>query len=257
MGRKISCARIIPLTFILKMFLIIPVFLSGCGTSDFMEGLIGNAQTIIFVGAHPDDELTVSQFIARAREEKGLECLLLILTHGEGGECALQGGCYPDLATVREEELLKSAENLQCSVTLGNFPNEKKWYRPVEEVYEQWTSLGAREFIKEKVSGVKNPLVISFDPESGYTGHSEHRTASIITFEVLREMKGVSLYYVLNYFMGISQLREEGIFAIDVERYYPVLLSSWKCYLSQVDPFLQSSISTVNLWKRIFLKKIL
>ena len=58
-------------------------------------------ETVVWLGAHPDDELYAAPWLADRCLERGASCKLVVLTFGESGNCKLPGGCEPDLKSVR------------------------------------------------------------------------------------------------------------------------------------------------------------
>src|SRR5437660_5768270 len=64
-------------------------------------------QRILWVGAHPDDEILVSPILGRDCVERGVQCALLVMTRGEGGGSA----------AVRALEMQRAADMLHATLT--------------------------------------------------------------------------------------------------------------------------------------------
>src|SRR5688500_14330528 len=77
---------------------------------------------ILFIGAHPDDEVVAAPLLGALCAEGGATCSFLVLTKGEGGICSLPV-CSPDLGSVREQEMLASAALFRGRVTQWTMPD--------------------------------------------------------------------------------------------------------------------------------------
>ena len=55
--------------------------------------LFPGARSVLWVGAHPDDEVLLAPVLAKLCLLERLDCHLLVLTRGEAGICLLPGGC--------------------------------------------------------------------------------------------------------------------------------------------------------------------
>lgn len=51
---------------------------------------------LLWVGAHPDDEVYAAPLIADLCLDEGYACTLAVVTRGESGSCGLPDGCEPD-----------------------------------------------------------------------------------------------------------------------------------------------------------------
>src|SRR5437764_15362602 len=78
---------------------------------------------VLWIGAHPDDELFVAPYLGYLIEERGAKCSFLVATRGERGPCYRPEGCEPDLATVREQEMRAAAALFGGEVTFGDCPD--------------------------------------------------------------------------------------------------------------------------------------
>ncbi|HEX7616170.1 MAG TPA: PIG-L family deacetylase, partial [Thermoanaerobaculia bacterium] len=60
--------------------------------------------SVMWIAAHPDDEVLVAPLLAHWCGSGRAHCSLLTATRGGTGTCLLPDGCRPDLATVRSGE---------------------------------------------------------------------------------------------------------------------------------------------------------
>ncbi len=59
---------------------------------------------LLWIGAHPDDEIPSASLLKDFCGRPGNSCTLLSFTEGEAGQCKLSGGCVPDVSSVRAVE---------------------------------------------------------------------------------------------------------------------------------------------------------
>ena len=224
----------------------------GCSSekNDFLYRLL-SAEKVVFVGAHPDDEITVATFFLKYRPS----CSIILLTRGEGGLCYLPEGCPADLGSLRAEEARRSASLLGCELQMGFFPNAPTSFVSIEERLTDWEGRGARQWLRDALRA--GDAVISFDPDTGFTLHTEHRAASKLALEVAREVKTEGFYHVLNPARAMPLYSHEDVFSVDVEDVYPELIILWNtAYPSQHDPFLSAAVASEDVWKRIFFRLV-
>jgi LmbE family N-acetylglucosaminyl deacetylase len=137
-------------------------------------------KTILWVGAHPDDETLVGAAIVRSCQELGNDCRFTLLTHGGGGSCYLIGGCKPDLATVRTNEMTEAAACYGGALDWGDFTNyPAKEHESPDEVIAAWQAVGDPTLkIARSIREFRPDAVVTFHPSNGFTGHVEHRAAA-------------------------------------------------------------------------------
>lgn len=124
------------------------------------------AERILFVFAHPDDEILVTEMIARAVEE-GIEVTTLTATRGEAGTQ------YPPvvdqawLGVVREGELRRHgyALGVQRQIVLG-LPDGGVPDTPDAELAG---------LVRAVIEDVRPDVVVGFHPASGISMHPDHR----------------------------------------------------------------------------------
>jgi hypothetical protein len=146
----------------------------------------GPAQNILWIGAHPDDEILASPFLGAACKEFGARCTFLVMTRGEAGDCALPEGCLPDLGTLRVAEMRAAAEVLGGEVIQWTLPNTNALTPGAAE--DAWAEasgghqilLGRLEAV---IDAVKPTTIVTFDPAHGSTCHPEHRAVGNLIVE--------------------------------------------------------------------------
>lgn len=146
---------------------------------------------VLWVGAHPDDELYAAPLFGAACVDDGGSCTFLVLTRGEGGKCGLRDGCEPDVATVRDGELRTSAALFDAALDhrdLGNVAAASP-----EQAFEQWAErVGGQEALVssmiETITATAPDVIVTFDPRHGTSCHPDHRAAAGLVLFAVDEM---------------------------------------------------------------------
>lgn len=147
---------------------------------------------ILFIGAHPDDEVLVAPLLGEVCAEGQGKCTILIATRGERGLCELPGGCArSELAAIRTEEEMRSASLLDATLSAGELPDGSA--ATPEEVLRIWSELlGGRDQLVQRlireivVSGADS--IITFDPRHGSTCHPDHRAIGRLAADAVAAM---------------------------------------------------------------------
>jgi len=147
-----------------------------------VEKMLTEQPRVMFVGAHPDDESLAGAILAKACVELKNPCHFLVFTRGEGGECDLDGGCQPNLATVRLAEMQDSAKRYNATLEIYEFPNAPlpvSSFPTRQEVEKLWMQKGDPVgIVARAIRRFKPTIIITFDPDNGFTGHPEHQAVS-------------------------------------------------------------------------------
>lgn len=157
----------------------------ACQAPDATPGPTGlpapalEGQALLWVGAHPDDETSAAVLLEAWCRPGRARCTFLVLTRGEGGQCALPGGCLPDLGTVRALEMEASARLFDAGLVQDTLPNASF---SVEDARARWiAAAGSADAGVERVAAVMRAhaidTLVTFDPRHGVTCHGEHRVA--------------------------------------------------------------------------------
>jgi LmbE family N-acetylglucosaminyl deacetylase len=131
--------------------------------------------SILIIGAHPDDETMIAGGVIALLVERGLAVHILCATRGEGGEAGDPPLCaQSELGAVREAELRCAVQALGArSLRLLNYVDP--FVGPDEEVFPfeaDFNTLAAE--IQQAIRQVEADGVISHGPEGEY-GHPAHQ----------------------------------------------------------------------------------
>jgi LmbE family N-acetylglucosaminyl deacetylase len=151
-------------------------------------------RSLLWIGAHPDDEVLVAPLLARLCIEEALSCTFLVLTRGEAGTCRLGNGCRPDLGAVRSREMQRSARLFKAKLHL--------WDLPDGGGIAGWsTASGSNRALLDRISSLLDAvlpdLILTFDPRHGSTCHPDHRAAAEVVLEALGQISRKPIVYFL------------------------------------------------------------
>lgn len=186
----------------------------AAGQSWWLDGL-----NILWIGAHPDDEVLVAPLLGRLCAEGRSFCTMLVLTRGEAGICSLPGGCSPDLGTVREKEMQASAALFKANLRQLTLPDVQV------DVAGAWgAAAGGREEIVAQIAAIihfqRPGAVLTYDPAHGSTCHPAHREAGRLVLDAYARLGG-NLPPLLQV--------ETGVFQTDASyRFFSALSNSWE-----------------------------
>jgi LmbE family N-acetylglucosaminyl deacetylase len=147
--------------------------------------------TVLWVGAHPDDEVLLAPLLGELCGEGRHRCALVVATRGENGACRLPGGCHPDLATVRTAEMQAAARLFRARVLQGSLPDV---FGPdPAAVRRAWAdAAGGEDQLLDRlagaIDGVAPQTIISFDPRHGTTCHNAHRAIGRLVLRAVERL---------------------------------------------------------------------
>lgn len=153
---------------------------------------------VVFVGAHPDDEVLAAPLLHLLCVHRHVSCTFVSATAGERGPCYLPEGCIPDIAAVRRSEFSAAAALYGADPVLlelrdgcGTTPWEVLacWYSQFE------TEAMLREYIAAEIRTHVPTLLIALDPERGGTCHPDRRAIGMLVDELARA-RGWPVIYV-------------------------------------------------------------
>jgi LmbE family N-acetylglucosaminyl deacetylase len=202
---------------------LLAVLLAGCAgprvkreAPATLEELVDSGARLMWVGAHPDDESLVGPIFAKAGPRNRSPLFFFVLTHGDGGECNLPEGCHPDVKTVRGGEMKSAAALYRATLqheSYFNAPLPVKSFPLRQEIARIWLEQGDPSLkIARAIREFRPDVLITFDPDHGFTGHPEHQLASRfatlaerIAADPARKMEGLAPFHVANTYYAVNR----------------------------------------------------
>lgn len=229
--------------------------------------LLPGTTSILWVAAHPDDEVLLAPVLSRLCVDEGLRCSFLVLTRGEHGECLLPGGCKPDLATVRTAEMTRAAKLYRAQLT---FLSLEDGAGQADGSAPAWdASAGGHAALVSSlasfIAASKADLVLTFDPRHGSTCHADHRAAGGLVVESMAQVHPSPALYFLETRVDISSSpfsirfspaapAAAGVFAFDATATWQTLLQDMLVQPSQFDaPWLRAVKNAPSQQRAVFL----
>jgi LmbE family N-acetylglucosaminyl deacetylase len=147
--------------------------------------------TVLWVGAHPDDEVLLAPLLGELCAGGRHPCALVVATRGENGACRLPGGCHPDLASVRSAEMRAAARLFRARLLQGSLPDV---FGPDPAgVRQAWAdAAGGEDQLLDRlagaIDGVAPRTIITFDPRHGTTCHNAHRAIGRLVLRAVERL---------------------------------------------------------------------
>ncbi len=170
------------------------LLLSGIGAAGSLAAqpaqppppFLPGARSILWVGAHPDDEVLAAPLLARWCLDERLRCTFLVFTSGEGGKCLIPGGCLPNLATVRRAEMRNAARLYGARLIHWNLPGGAL----ADGSAPDWDAARGRHRalvadIGRVIEAAGADVVLTLDPFHGSTCHADHRAVGSLVSEAI------------------------------------------------------------------------
>ena len=167
-------------------------------------GAIPSPRSVLWIGAHPDDEVVVAPLFYKWCVDDAARCRMLVLTRGEAGACVLPQGCSPDLGSVRSAEAGAASELFQAESVLLRYADgggllPPHWREPGPGQADTPAARIARE-----IAGFDPELILTFDPRHGSTCHPDHREVGRLVLEATEGLTVKPAVYLLETFLEIS-----------------------------------------------------
>lgn len=168
-----------------------------------MAHLAAGGVRILAITAHPDDENMMSGLLAFARDYHN-PVLLLCLTRGEAGEQVTHDRPVAEVGQRRTRELHAAATVLDIAVIIAGFPNGafkrvvpgRTFWFP-QDVLRAWrTDRDPARVVKTVATRFAPDLVLTLEPNWGWTGNPEHRAAAVLAREAAQQA-GAQLAYAV------------------------------------------------------------
>lgn len=152
--------------------------------------------SVMWIAAHPDDEVLAAPLLARWCGDGHARCSLLTATRGGAGACVLPDGCLPDLATVRSGEAGASSKYFGADAILLSLPDGGGVVPPPWDI----NAGGSGEIVGTIAGFIRAEapeLVLTFDPRHGTTCHPDHRAIATIVLEAMKTLTAPPVVYLL------------------------------------------------------------
>ena len=158
-------------------------------------GSLPTPKSVLWIGAHPDDEAVAAPLLALWCREQHARCAFLVLTRGEAGACLRSDGCLPDIASVRSSEVGAASQYFGADSILLTLPDGGGSAPP------GWQFTGAPsetiETISKYIQAVRPELILTFDPRHGTTCHPDHRAVGSLVLEAVKLLPNPLEVYLL------------------------------------------------------------
>ena len=133
---------------------------------------------ILWIGAHPDDELFVAPWLAQLRTTAGANLAFLVATRGERGDCRLASRGSTDLGAIRETEMADAAASFAGELRFLGW-RDGTAAEPAEVLRTWAMDAGGRNALRYQLRGAITDLapdwIVTFDRRHGCTWHADHR----------------------------------------------------------------------------------
>jgi len=138
---------------------------------------------ILWIGAHPDDELFVAPWLARLRTTAGAKLGFLIATRGERGDCRLPHARTRDVSSVRESEMRAAAALFDADLAFLGWRDGTA--SEPREVLQAWAKdAGGRKELRDQLRAAIDRFspdwIVTFDRRHGCSWHADHRAIGIL-----------------------------------------------------------------------------
>ena len=139
-----------------------------------------DAHRILWVGAHPDDEILAAPLLGALCVERTSQCSMVVVTRGENGSCTLPGDCS-DLGELREQEMRAAAAMFRATLAQWSLPDT------MTDFDAQWSPDQLIGALRDIIRVQRPTAILTFDPNHGSTCHPAHRAIGALTLEAARQ----------------------------------------------------------------------
>jgi LmbE family N-acetylglucosaminyl deacetylase len=138
---------------------------------------------ILWIGAHPDDELFVAPWLARLRTTAGAKIGLLVATRGEQGDCRLPQSRNRDVGKVREAEMRGAAALFDADLEFLGW-RDGVASEPAEVIQIWARDAGGRKQLRHQLRAAIERFsadwIVTFDRWHGCSWHADHRAMGVL-----------------------------------------------------------------------------
>ncbi|WP_411821512.1 PIG-L family deacetylase [Leptospira sp. 'Mane'] len=141
-----------------------------------------HSKRILGVFAHPDDEQLVNSVFVRAKKsDPNSFTSLVTATKGEAGHQVPVVARQKDLGIIRKAEALKNGYAMKIDEQeVWDYPDGGVPEVPISELKEK---------VRSAMEVYHPEILLTFWPESGATGHKDHRRMGLVASEVAKEYR--------------------------------------------------------------------
>ena len=200
----------------MKYFLLLPLLLSV--SLSFAQ--TNAKKTIVFIGAHPDDEMALSEVLVKYAGQ-GHKVYVISATDGVNGTRVTSIPAGDSLGQIRRKEAICSAEELGIQPPvffsierLDTKIGVKNYYRCHQQLMDS---------LRSRIPALNPDLIISFGPD-GDTHHAEHIVVGAAITELLLAEGWVNRYplYYVGWKKGTEQAGVEDYLSYVDSQYFNV-----------------------------------
>lgn len=139
------------------------------------------ANSVLGVFAHPDDEQLATGFLIRSGKDPAVRTAALTATRGEAGTQRPQVGRQDDLGHIRKAEALKNTWALGVEThDVLDYPDSGLKDVPLETLAGE---------VRARLLAHRPGLVVTFWPESGFSNHSDHKKMGLASETAIRALR--------------------------------------------------------------------
>jgi LmbE family N-acetylglucosaminyl deacetylase len=152
-------------------------------------------RSVMWIGAHPDDEAVAAPLLASWCRENHARCAILVFTRGDRGVCLRPDGCAPDIATVRSSEVGAASQYFGADSILLSFPDgggslPPSW-QPGDTPDDKAITLS------RYIAAFDPELILTFDPRHGTTCHPDHKAVASLVLQAVKLLPAPPQVYLL------------------------------------------------------------
>lgn len=176
---------------------VIAAGVSSANSAEFSLPETMEGETVLYVGAHPDDEWGVTPILADACIERGAKCVFLVVADAKSYGCLLTIGLRDpeECSRRRREEMRKAAEMFGGTVEFLGMEDVFYAFNQIgmEHAIADWSAAsGGRAKLVGRIEEVlrreKPRFVFTFDPRHGSSCHAGHRATATLLVEAVNRL---------------------------------------------------------------------